>query len=137
MATLFEDERSEDETKRKLQSWLEADGCTTKVVWGRHHGVDIDAQRGGSRWIIEVKGQKAEDLDYQTGLGQILEQMSDSRTKYSIALPDMPKYRRLWGRLPELAKSRTQISALFVSERGTVEELSYRPQSDRSTMGEG
>jgi hypothetical protein len=46
--------------------------------------------------------------------------MSVPTAQYSIALPDMPQYRRLWSRLPDLAKARTGISALFVAEDGTI-----------------
>ena len=31
--------------------------------------------------------------------------------------------RRLWGRLPSLAKERTRVSALFVAGSGEVEEV--------------
>jgi hypothetical protein len=53
-------------------------------------------------------------------LGETLQRMSDEGAQYSIALPDMPQYRNLWGRLPPLAKARTTISCLFVSESGEV-----------------
>ncbi len=42
--------------------------------------------------------------------------------RYSIALPDMKQYRGLWDRLPQLAKSRTGVSALFVGADGEVIE---------------
>jgi len=43
--------------------------------------------------------------------------------RYSIALPDLPQFRGLWSRLPSLAKSRTQITALFVKASGEVDEV--------------
>jgi hypothetical protein len=59
-------------------------------------------------------------------LGELLQRMSDPEAKYSIALPDLPQFRRLWERLPELAKRRTTISALFVSGSGDVEEVASK-----------
>ncbi len=59
-------------------------------------------------------------------LGELLQRMTDPAAKYSIALPDLPQFRRLWDRLPELAKQRTGISALFVSESGRVDEVAPR-----------
>jgi len=57
-------------------------------------------------------------------LGELLQRMDDPDARYSIALPDMKQFRRLWQRLPDLAKSRTEISALFVDGSGRVEEVS-------------
>jgi acetyl esterase/lipase len=42
--------------------------------------------------------------------------------RYSIALPDLPQFRGLWQRLPEVAKRRTGITCLFVDTRGGVDE---------------
>jgi hypothetical protein len=57
-------------------------------------------------------------------LGEILQRMSDPEAKYSIALPDLGQFRNLWARLPELAKSRTGITILFVNADGDIEESS-------------
>ncbi len=56
-------------------------------------------------------------------LGETLQRMSDPDARYSIALPDLQQFRRLWDRLPELAKRRTQITAIFVSESGKVSHV--------------
>ncbi len=58
-------------------------------------------------------------------LGELLQRMDDPDARYSIALPDMQQFRRLWQRLPQLAKARTTISALFVSPSGKVEEVLF------------
>jgi hypothetical protein len=55
-------------------------------------------------------------------LGETLQRMRNPQAKYSIALPDIPQFRGLWRRLPELAKRRTGITALFVSDIGQVDE---------------
>ena len=87
----------------------------------------MDAHSGLSRWIIEVKGQGSRPemrVNYFLGiLGELLQRMSDPQARYSIALPDLPQFRRLWERLPSLAKERTGISALFVASSGKVEEV--------------
>ena len=57
-------------------------------------------------------------------LGETLQRMDDPDAKYSIAVPDVQQFRKLWGRLPQLAKQRTGISVLFVSRDGSVEEVS-------------
>jgi hypothetical protein len=124
------DPLSEDDVKRNLQAWLEGIGWKVTVIWGRGQGIDIEALQPGRRWIIEAKGRGSLDamrVNYFLGvLGELLQRMSDPEAKYSIALPDLPQFRRLWERLPVLAKQRTGISALFVSDSGRVEEVAAR-----------
>ncbi len=120
------DSLSEDDVKRKLQAWLERLGWKVTVTWGRGHGIDVEAFQSGRRWVIEAKGRGSLNpmrVNYFLGvLGEILQRMSDPAAKYSIALPDLPQFRRLWDRLPELSKRRIGISVLFVSESGRVDE---------------
>jgi len=56
-------------------------------------------------------------------LGETLQRMDDKNVRYSIAFPDMPVYRGLWMRLPSLAKQRTGIDMLLVTEDGQVTVL--------------
>ncbi|MDR3707187.1 MAG: hypothetical protein P4L33_02720 [Capsulimonadaceae bacterium] len=127
VATLV-DELTEDRLKTALKRWLESDGWTVQVAMGHVPGIDVDAFRDSSRWIIEVKGCGSLNpmrVNYfLCVLGETLQRMSDPAAKYSIALPDMQQYRRLWERLPILAKQRTAISVLFVANDGTVVEVS-------------
>lgn len=119
---------SEDHLKVVLQELLLLQGWNVNVAWGKLRGIDIDANRGNERWIIEVKGSGSLQpmrVNYFIGiLGELLQRMDDPNAKYSIALPDMKQYRGLWQRLPRLAKDRTNISILFVKEDGTIEEES-------------
>ncbi len=119
------DALSEDALKRILVRWLEAGGWTIRGVAMAHaHGIDIDAQRGAERWIIEVKGLGSRDpmrVNYFLGvLGETLQRMTDPTARYSIALPDHKQFVGLWSRLPALAKERTGITALFISAEGHV-----------------
>jgi DNA-binding MarR family transcriptional regulator len=115
---------SEEDIKRRLVAWLAADGWTATVAWAKQHGVDIDARRGEERWVIEVKGPGSRPpmrVNYFVGiLGETLQRMNDPDARYSIALPELAQFRRLWERLPELAKTRTGVSAIFVSKAGDV-----------------
>ena len=121
------DALSEDEIKGILNEYLQADGWETKAAPGRERGIDIDAARGAERWIIEVKGPGSRPpmrVNYFISiLGETLQRMNDPDAKYSIALPDLEQYRRLWNRLPQLAKTRTGISLLLVSVDGEIENL--------------
>jgi len=48
---------SEDAIKEILESWLVAQGWNVKVAWGHVHGIDVEAIKDNSRWVIEAKGQ--------------------------------------------------------------------------------
>jgi hypothetical protein len=118
---------SEDRLKSHLREWLRSNGWEVEVACGHERGIDIRAIRDGKNWIIEVKGIGSRPemrVNYFIGiLGETLQRMDDPASKYSIALPDVPQFRRLWSRLPRLAKKRTEITALFVNARGEVTEL--------------
>jgi len=123
------DPLSEHEVKRKLQAWLEGVGWIV-VTGGRSQGIIIAALQSGRRWVIEAKGRGSLDPmqvnDFPGVLGELLQQMRDPQAKYSVALPDLPRFRRLWNRLPNPAKRRTGISALFVDDAGRVREVASK-----------
>ncbi|WFU41792.1 hypothetical protein QA640_04580 [Bradyrhizobium sp. CB82] len=118
---------SEDVLKKMLQSWLITQGWTVEVAWARAPGIDIHARQGGRRWIIEAKGEGTlapMRVNYFLGvLGETLQRMTDPQAAYSVAFPDLKQFRGLWARLPNLAKERTKISALFVSHGGNIEQI--------------
>lgn len=115
----------EDELKRHLENWLLSSGWQVHIAWGKQPGVDIFATNGGRRWFIEVKGcgsLNAMRVNYFLSiLGEMLQRMRYEDAKYSIALPDLPQFRGLWARLPDLAKKRTTIDVLFVSADGAID----------------
>jgi hypothetical protein len=117
---------SEDEIKRSIEEFLDKNNWTVNIAWGKTPGVDIDASRNGERWIIEVKGHgslSAMRVNYFLAvLGELLQRMDDSKAKYSIALPDLPQFRNLWLKLPQLAKQKTGITCLFVDSHGNIKE---------------
>jgi hypothetical protein len=82
------------------------------------------AVKGKYRWVIEAKGcgsRQPMRVNYFLAiLGETLQRMDDPGTRYSIALPDMAQFRGLWERLPELAKERTKVTALFIRADGQV-----------------
>ena len=46
----------EDAVKAHLKKWLEGQGWSVNVAWGKNHGVDLKAVKGGECWLIEAKG---------------------------------------------------------------------------------
>ncbi len=119
---------SEDELKRAIQNHLQAQNWQVTVAWGKKTGIDIIAARSGKTWIIEVKGLGSrppmQNNFFVSVLGELLQRMDDPDAKYSIALPDVPKYRRLWNELPQVAKSRLRISVMYVDANAQIVEVS-------------
>jgi hypothetical protein len=118
------DNLMEDDVKRFLEKWLIASGWQVQVAWGQTPGVDIKAHKASAVWLIEVKGagsRSAMRVNYfLSALGELLQRMDKPDASYSIAFPDMQQFRRLWDRLPALARQRMQVSALFVDQAGNV-----------------
>lgn len=116
---------SEEAVKKILNDYLIGQGWQTDVAWGGKHGIDIDARRNSERWIIEVKGSGSLNpmrVNYFISiLGETLQRMDSPHARYSIALPDLQQFRNLWSRLPALAKQRTTIDIIFVSEDGSID----------------
>ncbi len=117
---------SEKRTKQILGEFLTSEGWDPRIAWGPNHGIDIQAERGAARWIIEVKIPEPLDSGvveaFVSVLGKILQRMHDPATRYSIAVPDTEPFHRLWERLPILVKKRVGITALFVNPSGMVDE---------------
>jgi hypothetical protein len=120
------EELSERKLKQILESYLISEGWETQIAWGFTHGIDIEARHGLNRWIIEVSESAPVNFlpssSFTSALGKVLQRMEDSDCKYSVAFPDLEQYRRLWERLPHLAKSRMGVTALFVNKGGMVTE---------------
>lgn len=121
-----QDDFAEDSLKAVLEQWLVEAGWSTEIAWTKQRGVDIHARRNNERWLIEVKGIGSRPemrVNYFIAiLGETLQRMNDPFAKYSIALPNVPQFRNLWKRLPQLAKKRTGITALFIAADGSVSE---------------
>lgn len=121
------DEISDKKIKKGLETFLKSQGWETKIAWGFTHGIDIEATQGTHRWIIEVKGYETLNLlpanIFVSVLGEIIQRMEDPECKYSIALPDIEPFRRLWARLPAVAIERTRLTALFVTNNNQVSEI--------------
>src|SRR5438445_280665 len=90
------DPLSEDSVKRTVERWLRASGWEPKIAWGGSRGIDIDARRSTERWIIEAKGRGNSPQEqgnyFLNGLAELLQRMSDSAARYSLAFPDLPRY---------------------------------------------
>ncbi len=109
---------TENEVIQRVEDWLREQGWSVRV---RRRGLDIEAEKNAERWFIEAKGDSGGDQGNQHtnffgALGRIVGNRQDQHAKYSIALPDIPYYRRLWNMI--LATGRPVNSCLFVPPTG-------------------
>jgi hypothetical protein len=113
------DRLTEDEVKTALKTWLEADGWTVAVAWGRERGIDIDARRGPERLVGEAKGEAPpgpQQVNYfLNALGELVQRTDDPSARYGLALPGNSQYRGLVTRLPTLARDRLRLEVFFVT----------------------
>lgn len=139
-ASLEREGLSEDNIKTVLEQWLRNDDWRTVIAWGKKPGIDIAAVKSNQKWIIEVKGIGSRPqmrVNYFLAvLGETLQRMADENAIYSIALPDVPQFRRLWERLPALAKERLRISAIFVNDKGEIHHDSSVTIKSATSQGE-
>lgn len=99
--------------KAAVRDLLEGQGFDVSVKWGHDLGIDVDARRGGERWIVEANGTGGYDQmsrNYFFGvIGSLLQRMADEGAHYALAMPDVPPSINLVQRFPELARRRTQL----------------------------
>jgi hypothetical protein len=116
---------TENKVKTILRKHLISEGWHAQITQRKNYSLDIEASRGKERWIIEVSGLGTPDFvnSFVTVFGEILQRMDDPRNKYSVAFPDMKPFRRLWERLPTLAKNKIGVTALFVDQTGIIDEI--------------
>jgi len=123
----------EKRIKRILRDFLISEGWNPEVAFDGRGLIDIKAGRGSEEWIIQVKGLESLNPavvnSFVSVLGEILQRMHDPKCEYSVALPDIEPFRRLWERLPALAKDRTGITALFVRPTGEVIKVTETARS--------
>jgi hypothetical protein len=75
----------------------------------------------GARWRVEAKGMTtAVGLDFRTGLGQLLQGMSNQQANHGLAIPNTPQFRRQVQAVPAWVREVLRLHWFFVREDGAV-----------------
>lgn len=85
--------------------------------------VDLHAThvQSGERWHIEAKGVTSQvGLDFRTGLGQLIQGMSNPDSKHAIAIPDTEAFRKQVRSIQPWVMDRLQLHVLLVTADGDV-----------------
>jgi hypothetical protein len=73
------------------------------------------------RWEIEAKGMTtAIGLDFRTGLGQLIQRMTDQKTRHALAVPDISPFRAQCRQVQPWVRKTNNIYWLLVQEDGAV-----------------
>jgi hypothetical protein len=118
---------TEDEIKRALEQYLEAEGYDVlSIAWGHSRGIDIEAEGPDGRMLLEVKGDaptpQMQGNYFLGALGELLQRMDDPDATYGIVLPDNHRFRGLVERFPSEARRRLGLVWIFVSRT----EIGYK-----------
>jgi hypothetical protein len=78
-------------------------------------------ERTGERWIIEAKGKTSQvGLDFRTGIGQLVQGMTEQGWRYGLAVPDTPQFVAQMQRVQPWVRDALGLSWLIVSEDGSI-----------------
>lgn len=127
---------SEDTVKAVLRDVLEAQGWRTDVRFGHERGIDIAAERGNERLVIEAKGEGSRDamrVNYFLGaLGELLQRMEMPGPYYGLAFPAHRQLVRLALRLPPWIRGRLNLCFFFVRPDHGRARVGFVPPRDES-----
>ena len=117
---------SEKLIRQNLENYLTERGWEIEDIRSTNRGIDLNARMHVIRWTIRANcfqlSREGIVVSFVSAIGEIVQRMNDPNRRYSIVLPDIPPFRRLWDRLPDTAKERIQITALFVQSTGNIIE---------------
>jgi hypothetical protein len=95
------------------------------VEMERHNPDVLAWQPGGERWHIEAKGlTTAVGLDFRTGIGQLVQGMTERGPRYAIAVPDEPAFRSQCSRVTRWVRQDLNLWWLFVDSQGSIRATS-------------
>ena len=125
--------KSEEEkirAKRLKQGLSAIDLSEICTVWLLDKGWDVTGINGklvavkeDERWVIDIHGMKrGRKQSLPAKMNDILKQMEDGNTRYSMAMNDSLSYRRQWNQIPHVVKEKLNVSVLLADKKGNVVE---------------
>ena len=111
--------RNTEDLSNLIKSWLAEHG------WEYIENKEmIEAHNENNRWIINVQGiKRGRKQTLPVKLGEVMKQMNDTKTHYSMAFNDSLAYRRQWNEIPAAVKSSLNMSVILADKKGNIIEL--------------
>lgn len=111
--------RNTEDLSNLIKSWLAEHGweyIENKEV--------IEAHNENQRWIINVQGiKRGRKQTLPVKLSEVIKQIDDTKTHYSLAFNDSLAYRRQWNEIPEAVKNSLNMSVILADKKGNIVEL--------------
>ena len=125
--------KSEEEkikAKRLKQGLTAIDLTEICTAWLSNRGWDVTSDNGkliarkeDEKWVIDIHGMKrGRKQSLPAKMNDILRQMEDGNTRYSMAMNDSLSYRRQWNQIPHVVKEKLNVSVLLADKKGNVVE---------------
>lgn len=125
--------KSEEEkirAKRLKQGLTAIDLTEICTSWLLDRGWDVESENGkliavkeNEKWVIDIHGMKrGRKQSLPAKMNDILKQMEDGNTRYSMAMNDSLSYRRQWNQIPHVVKEKLNVSVLLADKKGNVVE---------------
>lgn len=84
----------------------------------------IEAIVEDGKWIINIQGiKRGRKQTLPVKLSEVLKQMEDEKTRYSIAFNDSIAYRRQWNEIPKNVKDKLNMSIILADRKGNIHEM--------------
>lgn len=126
--------KSEEEkliNKRKKKKCNNEDLTNLIIAWLKernitytHEKEKIEAQLDEGKWIINIQGVKrGRRQTLPVKLSEVLKQMEEDKTRYSIAFNDSIAYRRQWNEIPKNVKEKLNMSIILADRKGNIHEI--------------
>lgn len=99
-------------------NWLQERGWDVMPVNGK-----LVAIKENEKWVIDIHGMKrGRKQSLPAKMNDILKQMEDGNTRYSMAMNDSLSYRRQWNQIPHVVKEKLNVSVILADKKGNVVE---------------
>lgn len=111
--------RNTEDLSNLIASWLTEHGWE----YERNRG-NIEAFHQDQKWVINIQGMKrGRKQTLPVKLSEVMKQIEDVNTHYSIAFNDSLSYRRQWSEIPKNVKERLNMSVILADKKGNITEL--------------
>lgn len=111
--------RNTEDLSRLITNWLQAHG------WEYMENKEIiEAHHEEEKWIINVQGiKRGRKQSLPVKLSEVIKQIDDTHTHYSMAFNDSISYRRQWNEIPKAVKSSLNMSVILADKKGNIVEI--------------
>lgn len=78
-------------------------------------------EQDNEKWAIEAKGKtSAIGLDFRTGLGQLIQRMTQQETNYALAIPEIKQFIKQASIIPKWVRESLNIHLILVDEKENI-----------------